>query len=134
LGVKPAAISWARAHGRLDSVGLRRAQSVQPSAPEPQPKQIAAQVAENPPDVQRVPLHKRLSSVFHPHWCSRDDHALLVAKAAGYGFAAIAVRLGRPCVAIEQRWHRLRAIPDIVKRLEAYGLSPAPYLPVGGKT
>ncbi|SFR40585.1 hypothetical protein SAMN04488005_1523 [Yoonia tamlensis] len=121
LGVKPAAVCSAQARGRLNSVGLRRAQSV------PEPNEVAPLVAVKPPPVQRRPIHRDLASVFHPRWCSRDDRALLTAKSAGDGIAAIADRLGRPCIAIEQRWHRLRAVPDIVKRLEAYGLSNEPY-------
>jgi hypothetical protein len=129
LGVSSAAISMARQTGRLGVVGLR---AVQPESPAKCDRSIDTPAAALMRPVQRVQLHKRLSSVFHPRWCARDDHALLTAKAAGDGFAVIAVRLGRPCVAIEQRWHRLRGVPDIVKHLEAYGLSEFPYADDGG--
>jgi hypothetical protein len=129
-------MSRAKSSGCLDQVGLQGSKPKRIFKPKRLPASNSHPVVEviikRP--VQQGPLHKHLSSVFHPRWCSRDDHIVMAAKAAGCGFAAIAVRLGRPCVAIEQRWHRLRAIPDIIKRLEAYGLSPAPYLPVGGKT
>ncbi|MBT2130103.1 hypothetical protein [Aliiroseovarius lamellibrachiae] len=73
-----------------------------------------------------------LASIFHPHWSSRDDHALMKAKASGDNFTQIAGRLGRQRVAVEQRWQRLRVIPGIVKKLEAHGLTSKPYSINGG--
>lgn len=67
------------------------------------------------------------ASIFHPNWSSLDDHRLMVARSSGDNFTDIATRLGRQRIAVEQRWHRLRVIPNIVKRLEAFGLSNEPY-------
>lgn len=74
----------------------------------------------------------RLALAFHPHWSSRDDHALMTARAKRENFTVIAKRLGRSRIAVEQRWHRLRVIPNVVKLLEAYGLSSKPYSLDGG--
>jgi hypothetical protein len=128
LGVSSSAITMARQAGRLSVVGLRVVQSA--LSPE-YDDSISSPATSVMGPVQRVQLHKRLLPVFHPHWCAHDDHALLVAKASGEGFASIAGRLGRPCVAIEQRWHRLRGLTGIINDLEAYGLSDAPYS-IGG--
>ena len=69
----------------------------------------------------------RLNTIFHPRWSSWEDHELLLLKKSGHNFSGIAMHLNRPRVAVEQRWHRLRVVPDIVKQLEAFGLSHAPY-------
>ena len=69
-----------------------------------------------------------LVSIYHPHWSSSDDHALLKAKASGDNFNIIADRLGRQRLAVEQRWHRLRIVPDVLKKLETFGLTSKPYL------
>ena len=74
-----------------------------------------------------------LVSIFHPHWSPSDDHALLKSKASGDSFGAIADRLGRQRVAVEQRWHRLRIVPDVLKKLEAFGLTSTPYPMIGGQ-
>ncbi|MEX5515696.1 hypothetical protein [Pseudophaeobacter sp. 1A09344] len=71
--------------------------------------------------------------IFHPRGSSADDCALLKARAAGDNFTDIAVRLARPRIAVEQRWHRLRVVPNILKQLEAYGLSARPYPLDGGR-
>lgn len=73
-----------------------------------------------------------LAPVFHPLWSAADDHALLTARAAGDNFSAIAARLGRSRIAVEQRWHRRRVVPNVAKLLEAYGLSPRSYPADGG--
>lgn len=70
---------------------------------------------------------ERLAPVFHPLWSSADDHAVLSARAAGENFTVIAARLGRPRLAVEQRWHRLRMVRDALRLLEAYGLSDERY-------
>ncbi len=76
---------------------------------------------------------QRLAPIFHPLWSSADDHALLTARAAGDSFTAIATRLDRSRIAVEQRWHRLRVVPNVLKLLEAYGLSARPYPADGGR-
>lgn len=74
-----------------------------------------------------------LVSIYHPHWSSSDDHALLKAKASGDNFNIIADRLGRQRLAVEQRWHRLRIVPDVLKNLETFGLTSKPYPMNGGQ-
>jgi len=74
-----------------------------------------------------------LVSIFHPHWSPSDDHALLKARAAGDNFNVIADKFGRQRVAVEQRWHRLRIIPEIVNKLETFGLTSKPYPMNGGQ-
>lgn len=76
---------------------------------------------------------ERLLPAFHPLWSSADDHALLKARAAGDNFTAIAARLDRSRIAVEQRWHRLRVLPNALKLLESYGLSIHPYPANGGR-
>lgn len=89
-----------------------------------------AAFADRVADTRRAAL--RLTPIFHPHWSSRDDHALMIARAKHDNFTAIANRLGRNRIAVEQRWHRLRVIPNVVELLEAYGLSDRPYSLDGG--
>lgn len=74
-----------------------------------------------------------LASIYHPHWSPSDDHALLKAKASGDNFNIIADRLGRQRVGVEQRWHRLRIVPDVLKKLEDFGLTSDPYPMHGGQ-
>ena len=76
---------------------------------------------------------ERLAPVFHPLWSSADDHALLKARASGDNFIAIATGLDRSRIAVEQRWHRLRVVPNVLKLLESYGLSARPYPADGGR-
>lgn len=76
---------------------------------------------------------ERLLPIFHPLWSSADDHALLKARARGDNFTAIAAQLNRSRIAVEQRWHRLRVLPNAMKLLEAYGLSARPYPADGGR-
>lgn len=73
----------------------------------------------------------RLKSIFHPLWSSADDHAVLMGRARSECFATIARDLGRTSRAVEQRWHRLRAVPCCAQLLRDYGLSSRPY-PVEG--
>ena len=76
---------------------------------------------------------KRLAPVFHPLWSSADDFALLKARAGGGNFTAIAAHLNRSPIAVEQRWHRLRVVPNVMKLLETYGLTARPYPVSGGR-
>lgn len=83
---------------------------------------------------KRAPVKPNpLASIFHPYWSPTDDHALLKAKASGDNFTAIADRFDRPRIAIEQRWHRLRIVPDVLKKLEAFGLTSKSYPVNGGR-
>ncbi|MBR9651897.1 hypothetical protein [Thalassovita aquimarina] len=75
---------------------------------------------------------EKLSSVFHPKWSPSDDHFVLTHRAKGVPFDRIAFGLKRERVAVEQRWHRLRVVPGVLKLLEAYGLTSAPYPAIGG--
>lgn len=70
---------------------------------------------------------KKLESVFHPRWSSRVDYTVLAQRGLGVSFADIAKELKRDSRAVEQRWHRLRAIPNIETLLEEFGLSKRPY-------
>lgn len=74
---------------------------------------------------------RRLSPIFHPNWCVADDLVLMKARAARENFAQIAERLERPRIAVEQRFHRLRVVRDVVGLLEDVGLTMKPY-PFGG--
>ncbi len=83
---------------------------------------------------KRAPVKaSALVSIYHPHWSPTDGHALLKAKASGDNFNIIADRLGRQRLAVEQRWHRLRIVPDVLKKLEAFGLTSKPYPMNGGQ-
>lgn len=75
---------------------------------------------------------RALAAVFHPRWCPLVDYQLLKLRAKGKNFHEIAKLQGRSCIAVEQRWHRLRVIPSIVEKLEAFGLTDAPYPMSGG--
>lgn len=72
-----------------------------------------------------------LEGIFHPKWCARDDHFILTQKEAGSHLSKIAQGLMRETRAVEQRWHKLRKIPNLEKLLEGYGLTTKPYPPVG---
>lgn len=74
-----------------------------------------------------TPQEQALASVFHPLWFPLADYQLLKLRAKGKNFHEIAELLGRPRIAVEQRFHRLRVIPNIVEKLEAYGLTDALY-------
>lgn len=124
LGITVASVNAAYKQDRLDGVGLR----VAPQLKAPAAKDALAKTKKKFP----LPM-LRLAVIFHPHWSSSADHALLKAKASGSNFSIIADRLGCQRVAVEQRWHRLRIIPDIVKKLEAFGLTSAPYPMNGGQ-
>lgn len=63
---------------------------------------------------------RRLFAIMHPKWSPADDLLLLQARAAGDWFAAIAVDMDRGVVEVEQRWHRLRVVPDIAALIEAH--------------
>ena len=85
-----------------------------------------------PTRAQTARATKRLAPVFHPRWSSRDDHAVMTARAKHKSFSDIAGDLGRSQIAVEQRWHRLRVIKGVVRLLEDYGLSGKPYPADGG--
>jgi hypothetical protein len=74
---------------------------------------------------------KALTPIFHPHWSPADDRAVLMGRARRDSFDAIARDLGRGARAVEQRWHRLRAVPCCAQTLRDYGLNAQPY-PVEG--
>lgn len=63
---------------------------------------------------------RALRPVFHPKWSPRLDLDVLQAKESGLNFSAIAVRIGRQRIAVEQRWHRLRAIRRVNCLLMTY--------------
>lgn len=68
-----------------------------------------------------------LQSIFHPLWCSIDDHTILRARGLGDGFDVIAQRLGRSEVAVRQRWHRLSAVRNVMRHLVEFGPTAEPY-------
>lgn len=68
-----------------------------------------------------------LAAILHPNWSSREDYQILMLKADGYNFSAIAERVGRTRLEVEQRFHRLRGVNKILDRLEAFGISKLPY-------
>lgn len=68
-----------------------------------------------------------LRQVEHPRWSPSDDHDLLAMKAAGRSFSDIAEWLGRRSVAVQQRFHRLRAVRGVSEALEVSGLASEPY-------
>ena len=68
-----------------------------------------------------------LASILHPGWSSRKDHQIMMLKKAGMSFAQIAAEVDRPSRAVEQRYHRLRVVPEVIKKLEAHGLNSRPY-------
>lgn len=68
-----------------------------------------------------------LRQVGHPRWSPSDDHDLLAMKAAGRNFTDIAEWLGRSSVAVQQRFHRLRAVCGVAEALEVSGLTSEPY-------
>lgn len=68
-----------------------------------------------------------LASIFHPRWNSATDYMILQLRSQGRAFDLIAGDLQLQVRAVEQRWHRLRAVPQIERRLKAYGLTPRSY-------
>ncbi len=64
-----------------------------------------------------------LAPVAHPGWSPADDFRLLELKAQKLHFHRIAEVMDRPRIMVEQRWHRLRAIPRVTDLLSDFGLS-----------
>lgn len=134
MGVTVSTITQAKKRGTLDRVGLNRVSKKKAkSAPIKRRATLtfvsgrAAQTVTRRPGKAQSPI----ACIFHPHWCPALDHKILISKASGDNFSIIADRLGRERVAVEQRWHRLRVVPNIARKLKAYGLTDAPY-PIGG--
>lgn len=130
LGVAPEVVAIAKQECRLNAVGLP-AQSVTRLV-EPEPKPVPA--AKPKPRKSVVSGGGRfspaeLSGISHPLWSSSEDHALLMARVSGQHFSQIADHLGRNRIAVEQRWHRLRVVAQVVAKLKAYGLIKAAYPP-----
>lgn len=88
--------------------------------------------AKHPSTFSKAEAARRLAPVFHPRWCSAEDCLLMTARAAGENFTAVAERLGRSRVAVEQRFHRLRVLPYVIALLNGYGLTTRPYAADGG--
>lgn len=69
--------------------------------------------------VARKPVpFKPLTAIHHPKWSPADDLLVWRDRAAGRCFTEMAADMERGRVAVEQRWHRLRAVSDIEARLE----------------
>ncbi|PCJ75543.1 MAG: hypothetical protein COA53_06510 [Rhodobacteraceae bacterium] len=88
----------------------------------------------NVPGVERVPNALRLLKtraalveIMHPHWSPADDYAIMFLKADGRNFLEISESMGRSRISVEQRFHRLRAVKDIMVKLEAFGMSSDRY-------
>lgn len=69
-----------------------------------------------------------IAAIAHPHWSPCEDHQIMVARQQRCNFTDIAAQLGRPRIAVEQRFHRLRVIPGILSLLKDYGLTRLPYM------
>lgn len=70
----------------------------------------------------------------HPAWCPRADLEVLRRRDDGESFERIARVMGREERTVEQRWHRLRAIPGIRTRLADLKPGTRPYPTIGGQT
>lgn len=80
----------------------------------------------------RIPINsktdeERFAEILHPAWCSADDYYLLQARRLGQSFCEIASELERRTIAVQQRFHRLRAVSGIEEMLEHFGLSDKNY-------
>ncbi|NIZ09292.1 SANT/Myb-like DNA-binding domain-containing protein [Pseudooceanicola sp. HF7] len=64
-----------------------------------------------------------LVQVVHPLWSPDEDSRILKMKSQGIHFTAISDDLGRSRIAVEQRWHRLRAVPQVQQLLIDFGTS-----------
>lgn len=69
-----------------------------------------------------------LQSIFHPHWTPSDDIQLLKLRDEGVALDRIAMAMMRRPKAIEQRWHRLRVVPNVRKKLRTLAANSAKYL------
>jgi DNA-binding CsgD family transcriptional regulator len=65
-------------------------------------------------------MPRGLASVLHPRWSPADDLLLLRDRAAGACFTGIASGMDRGICEVQQRWHRLRAVPGIEALIEAH--------------
>lgn len=74
---------------------------------------------------------RALADIFHPAWSPQHDMQLLTLKGQGVHFDRIAMAMMRNVNAVQQRWHRLRKVPNIERLLRAYGLTTENY-PAGG--
>ncbi len=88
----------------------------------------------NVPGAERVPNTLRLIKaraalveIMHPHWSPADDYAIMYLKADGRNFLEIAESIGRSRISVEQRFHRLRAVKDIMAKLDAFGITDNMY-------
>jgi hypothetical protein len=68
-----------------------------------------------------------LQSIFHSHWSPAVDSQLLTLRDQGISLDRIAMALMRQPKAVEQRWHRLRVVPDIRKKLREFGSDYSEY-------
>jgi len=68
-----------------------------------------------------------LVEIMHPHWSPADDHKIMRMKSDGKNFSVIAESIKRSRISVEQRFHRLRSVKDILKKLESFGLSSELY-------
>lgn len=68
-----------------------------------------------------------LALIRHPRWSPALDYQILTWKAQGKNIHEIATDIGRQRIAVEQRYHRLRQVPNCMKLLEEHGLSDEPW-------
>ena len=122
-----AARQAARAAERERDAAAARARQEAPSRLDAPP---LPEVAPEPSEVALAPAV--LAGVAHPKWSPAADHALVAARGRRDDFHAIARQLGRDPRAVEQRWHRLRVIPDVATVLVSAGLTTRPY-PLAGE-
>lgn len=88
---------------------------------------MTAHFSSEPTAADAARAARKLAGIFHPRWSSRDDHFLMTQRDKGTSFERIATGLMRGRVAVEQRWHRLRVVPNVLTLLEDYGLTKDPY-------
>ena len=125
-------IFWLDEHGNGGPILVRlpaRHQPAQmPTLKAAMPPEVAAQkpvVVAPPRRVLHAPVIVNpradlVDGIAHPAWSPGQDMAILQAKAAGTPIADLAGTLGRPMLALNARWHRLRVLPGLEAELAAF--------------
>lgn len=87
--------------GSVDSIRTRLGLPARRARAQPRPKAAPAIAEPQGPVIPSLPPH--------PFWTPERDLAVMATAGRHEAVAALAGQIGRPMVAIRQRWHQLRA-------------------------
>jgi DNA-binding CsgD family transcriptional regulator len=118
LGFSAAAITYA---ARRDGLRFRSGHANGVAAPAEDARPVRMAVPRVAPAAPAAPrLGDGLSCILHPRWSPADDLVVLRDRAEGRHFVEIATDMDRGVAEVQQRWHRLRAVPEIEDKIAAH--------------